>query len=253
MNARLRNVWRVAIPLCVMLLAEGCIKINSMVTVAADGSGVWHLVYAMPTHMIRQAQLVRELSAELEKAGSAAVTNAPAEPVDIPFLFDEAAVRARFAPLEREGLVLSKLQIRSRGDWQYVDLTLKFDSFETLAKQAFLRDCGVSLKRLGDDTFKIVVTLPHGDVETEMPNLADPVVSESLTPFLKGLVVISAIEVPGEIRNSNSAMSDARRATWEWDFEKDSRAVERLLQDKMILVFDSVTLRFREFDKPAGR
>lgn len=230
--------------------AVGCIKINSTLAISSDGSGVWRLVYAMPAHMIRQTQMVRDLADELAKAGSPTATNRPAGKLDIPFLFDEAAIRARFAPLERDGLTITKLQSRSRGDWQYIDMNVKFNRLETLMKQDFLRECGLSFKRLGEDTFKLVVTLPHGDASADIPNLTDPVVSESLTPFLKGLVVISAIEVPGEIRNSNSSMSDARRATWEWDFEKDPRAVERLLQDKMVLVFESSTAQIKDFEKP---
>lgn len=237
--------------ICGLLAVCGCIKINSTVSLKEDGSGVWRLVYAMPAHMIRQAQTVRELTADLERASSPALTNAPSAPADIPFLFDEAAIRARFAPLERQGLSITKLQTRSRGDWQYVDVNIKFDSLETLLRQSFFKDCGVSFKRLVGDTYRITVTLPRGRGEAEMPNLSDSTVSASLTPFLKGLVVVSSIEIPGDVRNSNSSVSDARRATWEWDFEKDARAVSRLLQDKMVLVFESTTLRIRDFEKPA--
>jgi hypothetical protein len=40
-------------------------------------------------------------------------------------------------------------------------------------------------------------------------------------------------------------------ASWEWDFDKDPKAMERLQQEKMIVVFDLSSARLRDFEKPA--
>jgi hypothetical protein len=237
----------------VSLLAAGCLKINTTVALKADGSGTWQVVYAMPSHMIRQVQMARDLAVELEKAGSLTPTNPPVKPLDLPMIFDEPTIRARFEPLAREGLTLTKLQTRSRSGWQYVEMTVKFDRFENLVRQSFFNDCGISLKQTGEDTFKLVVSLPPAGGGGEPPNLEDPAINASLTPFLNGMVVAVTLEVPGEIRNSNSAVSDVRRASWEWDFEKDSKAVDRLFKDKMILLFDSAGARIKDFEKPATK
>lgn len=252
MNATLNRIVRGTLLICGVLLAAGCIKINTTVSITADGSGTWKVVYAMPTHMIRQVQMARELTVDLDKAGASSVTNVPVKPLDIPMLFDEAAVRARFASLERDGLKLTKLQTRSRSGWQYVDLVVKFDRLEDLVRQRFFDDCGISFKQMGPGLSKIVISLPAGD-GGERVDLADPAVNVALTPFMKGMVVVVNIEVPGEVRNSNSFISDSKLASWQWDFEKDPKALELLFKDKMILVFDSSRSRIKDFDKPAVR
>jgi hypothetical protein len=253
MKTSLLRITRSAFLVCGVVLSAGCLKINTTVAIKADGSGTWQLVYAMPTHMIRQVQMARELAVDLEKAGSVAVTNPVARPLDIPMIFDEPTIRARFVSLARDGLTLTKLQTYSRSGWQYVEMTVKFSRFENLVKQHFFDSCGISLKQAGDDALKMVVSLPQAGEGEERPNLADPAVNAALTPFLKGLVVAVTLEVPGTIRNSNSMASDVRRASWEWDFEKDAKAVDRLFKDKMILIFDSVGSRNKDFEKPAVR
>ena len=67
MKATLIRITCVALFVCGVLLVSGCIKINTTVSIKADGSGTWKVVYAMPTHMIRQVQMARELTLELEK------------------------------------------------------------------------------------------------------------------------------------------------------------------------------------------
>jgi hypothetical protein len=248
MKTQRLHLLRFAVLLGGLGLASGCIKINTTLYISPDGSGSWQAQYSMPGHMIRQTQMVRQLAEDLQKAGGTAT--ATVAKADLPLVFDEAAIRERFKPLEREGIRLSKVQTRSRGGWQTVELVVKFERLEALLRQSFLDNCGFSLKRTGD-VAKLVVTLPRGEGSGEPPNMADPAVSRSLTPFLGGLAVTARIEVPGEIRNSNSASSDQRMATWEWDFDKDAKALERLAQDKMIVVFDASTLRVPDFEKQA--
>ncbi len=252
MKATLISIMRGTFFVCGVLLAAGCIKINTTVSITADGSGTWKVVYAMPTHMIRQVQMARELTAELDKASATTVTNVSVKPLDIPMLFDEAAIRARFASLERDGLKLTKLQTRSRSGWQYVDLVVKFNRLEDLVRQRFFDDCGISFKQIGSNNSKIVISLPAGDAG-ERVDLTDPAVNKSLTPFMKGMVIVVNLEVPGDVRNSNSFVSDSKFASWQWDFEKDPKAVELLFRDKMVLVFDSSRSRIKDFDKPAVR
>jgi hypothetical protein len=122
-----------------------------------------------------------------------------------------------------------------------------------LARQHFFDDCGIALKQTGEGISKIVISLPPAGEGEERLDLADPAVNAALTPFMKGLVVVVNLEVPGEVRNSNSFVSDSKFASWQWDFEKDPKAVELLFKDKMILVFDSSRSRIKDFEKPAVR
>ncbi len=161
-------------------------------------------------------------------------------------------LKARFAAMAKEGVILESLKTREQGGWNYVDFTLKFTTLEALVRQSFFRECGVVVKRLDETSCKLTVTLPPIG---SSPDLAAVVTQESLSklaPFFNGFRVVTRITVPGEIRNSNSLLSDLRRATWEWDFDKDSSCLVRLARDKMIIVFDVSEARITDFEKPAG-
>jgi hypothetical protein len=236
-----------------LLVFSGCIKIDSTIDIAPDGGGSWRLMYAMPTHVIRQIEVTSDMAKELDRAGKGGTMRAVSRVADLPYLFNEAAIKERFKLLESQGIILGKVQTRSHGGWSYVDLSIKFTRLETLLSQPFLAECGFALSNTGSGTCKLVVSMPDMGTPDELPNLDDPSVSERVRPFMNGLRVVSRIGVPGEIRNSNSSSSDSRRATWEWDFDKDNRALARLSQAKMIIVFDARDLRLRDFSRPARR
>ncbi len=251
MRDRPGSAWFVILPLLSGLLLTGCIKIDSTLDVASDGSGTWRLVYGIPLHMIRQMEMSRNVSLDLEKAARPQGGSLVDRAQDIPYLFDEDRIRQRFKALEVQGIELSKIQTRSSGGWRNVDLSIKFTRLETLLRQPFLDSLGVSLSGAGTSSCKLVISLP-GMGKTEMlPDPEDTAVSQKVSPFLNGLRVVSRIGFPGDIRNSTSFASDGRRATWEWDYDKDARALLRLSRDKMIVIFDSSGTSLRDFSKPA--
>lgn len=248
--ARYRATWAGVGLLAVTLLA-GCVKIDSTLDISPDGGGVWRVVYAMPSHIIRQIETTRGMVSELDRAGKGVKSGVASRLAELPYLFDESAIRNRCKLLESQGIILSKLQTRSHGGWSYVDLSVKFTRLENLLNQPFFGECGVALSGSGSGTYRLVVSLPDMGPASDLPSFEDPAVSERVTPFMNGMRVVARIGVPGEIRNSNSAISDARRGTWEWDFDKDSRALAGLSQAKMILVFDGAGVRLRDFSRPA--
>lgn len=250
-SALVRSV-RLVMALGVVALATGCIKINSTLMIRPDGSGAWRVGYAMPGYMINQALTMRSIATDLAKADPASATNAMLKPLDLPFLFDEAAIRSRFKRLEPQGIRLAKVETRSRSGWQYADLSVTFDRLEPLLRQPFFDGCGFALTKLGDTSYKLTLSVRRPD-QGAIPNMKDPAVSANLTPFFRGLSVVSRIETPGTIRNTNSGTSDDRMATWEWDFDKDPDAIGRLLQDKMIVVFDAAGARLPELDLSPDR
>jgi hypothetical protein len=244
---------RFSLALLALVAVTGCVKIDSTLDVDADGAGTWRLVYAMPVHMIKQIEMTQGMSRELDRASKGVNRGLTVRTDDMPYIFEESVVRERFKGLETQGIMLNKLSTRSQGGWRYVDLTVKFTRLETLLRQPFFDSCGFVLSGAGTSVYKLLVTLPEMGNPAELPNLDDPSVSERVTPFMNGLRVTARIGVPSEIRNSNSVSSDPRRATWEWDFDRDSRTLTRLAQDKMILFFKGDGVRLRDFTKPAVR
>lgn len=251
MNSSSRSISAFLLLMAGMLFGGlGCVKIDATVTVERDGGGTLRAIYGMPTYIIKQAELARQISRSLDLA--AGNTNAIPQELDIPFLYDEALLKAKFAAMAKEGLILESMKTREQGGWNYVDFTLKFKTLESLVKQSFFSDVGVIFKHLDDKSCKLTISLPQVGAT---PEVAGAVTQESLnklTPFFNGLRVVTRLVLPGEIRNNNSMMSDNRRATWEWDFDKDPQVLARLARDKIIVVFDASDLRMKDFEKPAG-
>ena len=233
----------------ILLGGAGCIKLDSTLTVNADGGGKWRLIYSMPVHMVKQVQSAAVLAADMQRASG--VSNAIPVPLDIPMLFDETVLRNRFAMMADQGITLSKLTVNQHGAWPTVDFTVQFDNLEALMKQPFFADLGASYRRDADGTGRLVIQAPRLGVTEQFPDLTDPKVAPVTTPFFASLRVVSRIGVPGTIRNTNAGNSDLRRGTWEWDFEQDSRSLERLNEAKMIVVFDAGAVRMKAFEKTA--
>ena len=247
-GAGIRGLVRAGI-LGALVASAGCLKIDSTVELNTDGSGKWRLKYAMPQHMIRQVDYARELARDLEQAGTTGVASRVQEPLDLPLIFDETRIKERFRPLLAQGIRLKSLQVKSMSGWQHVDLTIQFDRFETLMKLPFLAECGAALKKQADGTFMLILQAPDLSGGGSLPDASDPFVAANLSPFLSGMSVVSRVEIPTAIRRTNSAVSDARRGTWEWDVDKDLKTIERLDKAQMILVFDGDRVNIREFEK----
>lgn len=241
----------VVVMACLAFTGMGCIKIDSSLIIARDGSGSCRTMYAMPTFLIKQLDVTRQLTRSLILAEGKS-TNAPLPALDVPMIFDETILSNKFMRMDADGIKLENLRARDQGGWRYVDFTLKFTRLDALLKQSFFKDCGFVFTHAADDTCKFVATLPPLGVSSEIPSLANSETLAKLTPFLNGMRVVVRIDFPGDIRNSTSTMSDSRRGTWEWDFDKDIHVLDRLTQEKIIAVFDGSLVRMKSFEKPAG-
>lgn len=244
-----RLISRIALPAALLLSVAGCIQIDSALELEANGGGKWKLLYAMPTHMIRQMHGARELAAELAKAGGK--TSYTPKPLDIPCLFTAEEIKKRFEPLRGQGVRLVKLQVGERGGWQRVEMLVRFDNLADLLRQPFFSMCAFTMSRLPEGRWKFVAAPPKFSVDGVLPSYEDEETRRKVVQFYNGMRIVVRVDFPGDIRNSNSFMSDMRRATWEWDFDKDPRILERLDREKMVAIFEARGVRLTEFDKPA--
>ncbi len=251
MNRSPRHIVHRLIVIAGLLIAgQGCVKIDATLKVDRDGSGTLRALYGMPTYIIKQAELTRQLSASIDVASGK--TNPVPQNLDIPFMFDKEILKTKFDSMEPSGITLETLNTREQGGWNYVDFTLKFKTLESVFKQSFFKDFGVVLKHMDDKSCKLTVNLPPVGNMGDPSNILTQDNVNSLTLFLNGFRVVARLVFPSEIRNSNSLISDTRRATWEWDFDKDSQALSRIARDKIIVVFDVLDVRIKDFEKPAG-
>ncbi|MEI6516622.1 MAG: hypothetical protein WCO77_11640 [bacterium] len=236
--------------LAVLLGGSSCIKIDATVSLKRDGSGTMRAMYAMPTSILKQMERTRQWVRVLDRAGG--VTASPSKARrDFSLLFDETALKAEFKAMEPDGVMIEpqSLRLREHGGWEYVDFSVRFTRLESLVKQPFFKDCGVRLTHSGESSCKLVVTLPPVRDGADLTGGTDNAVK--LTPFLNGMRVVVRIDCPGELRTSNSLISDRYRATWEWDYGKDVQILERLANEKMIAVFDASQVRINDFEKRA--
>ncbi len=233
-----------------ILGGTGCVKVDATVNLDRDGGGTLRVIYGMPTYIIKQAEFARDLSHSLDVA--AGKSNLPPYVLDVPYIYDEAVLKTKFTAMAKDGVVLDSIKTREQGGWNYVDFSIRFNNFAMLVKQSIFKDIGVGMNRLDGKFCQLKLTLPPlGNT----PDVAGVVTQESLnklTPFFNGFRVVVRLGLPGEIRNSNSLMSDSRRATWEWDFDKDHQALGRLARDKVVIVFDGSDVRIKDFEKSIG-
>ena len=236
-------------------LTGGCLQLDANLELQADGNGQLHLVYAMRKPIIVQVQAMQTLGRQLDQAGGATNVESAVEELDIPVVFDEATIREKFKPFEGQGVKLNSLVIRSRNEWQVVDLVIGFDSLDKLLALPFFRDCAVSLKRAQDGAFRLAMQGPDLGGSGPFPNLSDDATSRNLSPMLAGLTILVRANVPGDIRNTNAARSDLRRATWEYDYDRDPKGFERfgsIEKSRMVVAFSGSGLYLKDVDKPAA-
>jgi hypothetical protein len=257
MRRATRHAERTAVAgaLLVALLAGGvgCLRIESSLLVEPDGSGRWRLVYAMRNAVASDLTMARELAGRLMEAAGEAETNRPAAAdAEIPWLFDAAAIRERFDTLGGDDIALQSLKIESRSDWRHVEMVVRFRRLDRLLSLPVFAPCAVFLRRAEDGRYTLTMRAPDLGGGQVMPKLSDREVADSLMPVLNGLRIVNRVDVPGEVRQSNATRSDTRGATWEFDFERDAQALERLDGASMEVVFDGSECALRAFEKPAA-
>lgn len=231
----------------------GCLQVDVSLNVEPDGSGRVRLMYAMKRQALAQVQTMQALAAELERAGTPG-TRPQTEEVEIPLIFDEAKIRQRFRDYERAGVKLQSVTVRTRQEWQAVDVRASFDKLEELVRLPFLRDCAFALKKRSDGHYHLSIQGPPLGIGGGDVNLADSASLGELAPLLAGLAVRVRVDVPGDILRTDASFSDARGATWEFDFDKEPRSFERFAAgapQPLQVVFSGTGLFLKEFEKPA--
>lgn len=234
-----------------LLSVTGCIKIDTTLTLNNEGGGTLRAMYGMPGFLVRQLEVTRQWTQQLDLA-SGKTNAAPPPSLDIPMIYDETVLKGRFKRMEADGITLDALRTKEQGGWNYVEFTLKFSRLDALMKQSMFRECGVQFKRQDDENCRLSISLPPTGFSASQGGVSAPDTIAKITPFLNGMRVIVRIDLPGDIRNSTATMSDSRRATWEWDFDKDARVVDSLSQDKMVVVFRGSKVRISDFEKRPG-
>lgn len=213
----------------VLLALSACVHVEQDLRLAPDGSGTLAVAYTMSRSAIEAFE--DQARAEAEAAGE----EAPG-----PLEFDEAEIRADFEELRPLGIELEDVQVADAGDSRSVKLRIRFASLAALSQTEFLSDRRIRLERLEDGSMLLVQSasaLPPAGAE----------MNEMIRELMAGFRAVLTIETPSDILETNADESDARRATWVFDFDKDPSAVERAQQLDLRVRFAAVDPPMPEF------
>ena len=222
------------------LFGSGCVQIEEIVTVNADGSGRFHIIYGMAEQTLAQLDTMRQMARQMDEAqgrGSGVATN---ESLANPFPFDERTVRALLKPYEARGIAIENVKISSRNKWKYVDLNLTFSSLSALAEVKALREIELSYAKTEEGNHQFGERILGG---AEPVDVYDPQTEKNLGSILGGLKISVTVNTPGRILTTNASRHMDRTAYWDVDFEKDPQVMRRFQQEGLALVFERTSAK----------
>lgn len=229
--------------LLAVVALSGCVHVDQAITLNKDGSGRLEVSYGMSLGDLEQMQALTESAGGGEKDKTASAT---------PFDFREEDIRKDFEEYARFGVKLDSVKTEEKDGWKYIHLKVAFRNLAGLAKTELVADRAVSLSKdaEGRYVFRQAVGEALPDVQAEGGDGESA--SAVMAGLMKGFRARVRVSVPGPIVESSGARIEGQTAEWEYDLEKDPKAVERLQRADMRVVFEGGGLDLPEL-KPAER
>lgn len=234
----------VAAALAFLVSLTGCIRVEQVLTLNADGSGTIDLTYGMSEESVRSFQ---EMSEDMA-AGSNDLSEAA-----MPFDFSDEDIRNDFKDYEEDGVALESVSTSVRDGWKYRRMVIAFRNLEGLARSGFLADRRFSLTRDAQGNYVLVqASGGNGEMAGQLSALGGPEMQEVMSAMMKGFRAVIRIRTPGRILETNAPEKDDRTASWSFDLEKDAQALEKAQAAAMRIVFEGKGLKIPEFKSGAA-
>lgn len=230
--------------LALLFAVTGCIKVDQTLTLNQDGSGTFELRYGMAEQTIAQIEAMQQMSQAMGEEMELEQDNS--------FEFDEAQVRADFAENPVDGVELVSVQSEVIDGWKYMQIKLRFASLEALAQTSFFEDSGMSLTR--DEAGNYVLVQRSGGPDALTGEEADAAAEmqeqmmAQMAAMFSGLRIVSRIETPTDIVESNATEVRGRQATWIFDVDEDPNVLTRLDNLDLRVVFQGRGLDLPEIE-----
>lgn len=228
--------------LVLAVAAAGCIKVDQTLVIQKDGSGVFQLDYSVSEQSVTQMKAMLKLAEQLAGPSGEVI---PADDADalMEWLFnpDEAEIKRWLDPYRDAGIVLEKFKTETKNAWRSVELKITFKDLAKLAKTDFFPAYGFSLLRnkAGDYVFH---RRASGDLDVGL-DFSEPATARTLSPWLAGFRVVSKVNVPGRILDTNAHQRSLYSGAWIFDHNRDVDAVVAMQRQAMTIVFSSSDLR----------
>ncbi len=236
MNATL-FVRRLSLLAVLVLLgaAAGCLRVDQVLTLEADGGGTMEMTYGLRVEDLKQ----------LEAMSQGVVDPETGEPVAVlPFSFSEDQIRRDFEEAGMEGIKLERVTSSESDGWRSIRMVVRFASLAALAQTEFLADRQVSLVRREDGAY-VFQQAPPRDAAMSEEDLESA--RAMMSGALKGFRAVLKIRVPGDIVESNGDVVEGREATWTLDVAQQEDALERAQRLAMKVVFKGEGLSLQNY------
>lgn len=247
MNNEPVRVWGAAVLAASLSLAGGCLRLDGALNLNAEGGGTLLISYSMPEERLAQLLAAKDLAGRLAAAGGMEM---PADPsLLLANAFDADVVRAHLKAHLGKELALRDLRIGTHSGWRQADILLQFTRLGAVAEIPVVGEWGLMLRRGPKGVYTLAMQTPDLSGEGVLPDVSDPQIARQVQAILNGFRVTLRTEVPGDIAQSNATRCDLRRATWEFDYDKDPNCIRRLNHSILRVDFDGAGLTLPEFNK----
>jgi hypothetical protein len=228
-------------------LAAGCLKVEQVVTLNADGSGSAELSYAISEDSVQRAKAMIRLRDQFETmSGSPARTNTTL--ADMFLAPDEVQLRKEFKRHESSGITVEQLRVRSHDNWRHVQLKLSFKKLADAARSELFNDCGFTLAKSAKGNF--ILFRDKADQADMLPASSDPATAKALAPLLQGLRIDIKVVVPGTILQSNAHRASPNTANWVFDYDQDANALINLQKQQFKIHFEGKDVKLPTIMSP---
>lgn len=220
-----------------LLLVSGCLRSSSTLTLKKDGSGTIDVDYSIAEQTIAQLKTMIKVQGGLAEAMDAEPPIPESEYTRVFLDPSEEALRAEMKRYERYGVSVELLQVARRNARRSVRMKLRFRNLAEVAMTDVFADCGFSVTRKPDGNYLLyregTRTAPEDSID-----FSDPRTVRLLSPLLSGFNVVVTVNTPGRILESNATSKGPYTAGWEYDFDRDAKALQALQSNSMIVLFD---------------
>lgn len=215
------------------MLAQGCVKMDTVLSLRRDGSGTLDISYSVTEEVVDRIKAMQTLHRELTPPEDAAA----AAPLYAFFDPSQERLEAAVRKLEKYGVKAEDLVFENREVSRHVRARLYFEDLAKLAKAPAFQQYGFNLTRNAQGDYVLSRPSRTRDASADLP-YGDPEVTRNLGPMLEGFRVDVRIETPGRILDTNASRSSPTSAMWSFDFARDPAAVAAFRDRDLTVVFD---------------
>ncbi len=225
--------------LALVILSAGCLKMEHDLRLKEDGTATYRLKYAISEQAIVQLRAMQKLKKDLALAAGEPPPGIEMDPLLHLFLDpDDGVLREAIKQYEKEGITLKELDVESRAAWRSVDLTIEVADLSKAAETEFFKTHGFNLTRDKDNHY-VFSREPHINKPGEIPQAPTDGELEQLIPIVSGFNVTVKVTTPGRILATTAFRTTLHTASWVFDFDRETSAIQAVQRQPFRIVFDA--------------